>query len=70
MLPIVETCMGDAVAVSTTNWHLLSPSTRVKSCVAVAADLHTPLKEFRVERRDEALCAGVGERGLAGQVFR
>lgn len=70
MLRIVETCVGDAVAVSTTDWHLLSPSTRVTSCAAVAADCHTPLEEFRVERRDEAVCAGVGERGLAGHVFR
>ena len=61
MLPVVETCVGDAVAVSPTNWHLLSPSARVKSCAAVAADLHTPLKEFRVERKHEAFCASVGE---------
>ena len=57
---------GDAVAVSATNWHLLSPSTRVKSCAAVAAWPSHPPKEFRVQSRDEALCAP-GK--LAGQVF-
>ena len=42
-------------------------STRIKSCAATAADLQQPLKKFRVESRNEALCAS-GK--LAGQVFR
>ena len=32
---------------STTNWHLPSPSTGVKSCDAAAADLQHPMKEAR-----------------------
>jgi len=43
------------------------PSTRIKSGVAAAVDLQHPLKDFRVESRNEVLCAP-GK--LAGQVFR
>ena len=43
---------------STTNWHL--PSTRIKSCAVTAADLQHTLKGFRVESRNEVLCAGGG----------
>ena len=32
-------------------------SIRIKSCAAVATDLQHPLKEFRVESGNEALCA-------------
>ena len=32
---------------STTNWHLPSPSTGVKSCDAAAAELQHPMKEAR-----------------------
>ena len=42
---------------STTNWHLPSVSTRIKSCAAAAADFQDPLKWVRVENRNEALCA-------------
>jgi len=35
---------------------LPSTSTRIKSCVAAAANLQHPLKEFRVESRNEAFC--------------
>ena len=49
------------------NWHLPSASIRIKSWATAAADLHHPLKEFRVEVRSEALCA-LGK--LAKQVFR
>ena len=56
---------------STTNWHLPwclpSTSTKIKSYVTAAADLQQLLKEFRVESRNEALCAP-GK--LAGQVLR
>ena len=49
--------------------HQLLPSTssRIKSCAATAAEFQHPLKEFRVESRNEAFCAP-GK--LAGQVFR
>ena len=40
---------------------------RIKSCAAAAADLQHPPKEFRVESRNEVLCA-LGK--LAGQVLR
>ena len=46
---------------------LPSTSTRIKSCAAAAADLQHPLKKFRLENRNEVLCAP-GK--LAGQVFR
>ena len=36
---------------------LPSTFTRIKSCAAIAADLQYPLKEFRVERSNEAFCA-------------
>jgi len=36
---------------------LPSTSARIKSCAAAAADLYHSLKEFRVESRNEALCA-------------
>ena len=54
---------------STTNRRLpWSPtSTKIKLCATAAAELQHPLKEFRVESRNEALCA---PRRLAGQVFR
>ena len=35
---------------------LPSISTRIKSCIPAAADLQHPLKEFRVESRNKALC--------------
>jgi len=46
---------------------LPSTSTRIKSCAAAAADLQHPLKEPRMESRNEALSA---PQNLAGQVFR
>ena len=46
---------------------LPSSSSRIKSCAATAADFQHPLKEFRVESKNEALCVP-GK--LAGQVFR
>ena len=42
---------------STTNWHLPSISTRIKSCAAATADLRHSPKELRMESRNEALCA-------------
>ena len=54
------------MSASTTNRHLPGTSMRIKSCAATAADLQHPLKEFRVEGRNEAFCA---PRKLAGQVF-
>ena len=45
---------------STTNWHcsgcLSSACTRITSCAMAAAFLQHPLKEFRVESRNEVLC--------------
>ena len=45
---------------STTNWHchgcLSSASTRITSCAMAAAFLQHPLKEFRVESKNEVLC--------------
>ena len=38
-------------------WHLPSTSTRIKSCVAAAADFQHPLKGVQVESKNEALCA-------------
>ena len=56
--------------VSTTNvhlpWVLPSASKRIKSGSLEAADLQHPPERFRVESRNEALCA---PRKLAGQVF-
>ena len=43
------------------------PSTRIKSGADAAANLQNPLKEFKVESRNEALRAP-GK--LSGQVFR
>ena len=37
---------------------LPSTSTRIKLCSATAAEVQHPLKEFRVESRNEAFCAG------------
>lgn len=42
-------------------------STKIKLCAAAAAELQHPLKEFRAESGNEALCTP-GK--LAGQVFR
>ena len=53
----IGTCLG----------HLPSTSTRIKSCAAVAAHLQHPLKESRMESRNEALCV-LGK--LAGQVLK
>ena len=49
------------------SWCLPSTSSRIRSCTTVAADLRHPLKGFRAESRNEALCAP-GK--LAGWVFR
>ena len=62
------------IHVPTTNWHspgcLPSASIRIKSCDASAADLQHPKKEFRVESRNEAVCAQ-GKAGRAGlQIVR
>ena len=43
---------------STTNWHLPSPSTRIKSCAAADADFQHLWKEYRVESRNETLYSG------------
>ena len=51
--------------VGTCRGHLPSTSTRIKSCTAAAADRQHPLKECRVESRNEALCA-LGKTGLTG----
>ena len=37
----------------------------IKSCAAAAADPQQPLKEFRMENRNEALCT-LGETGRTG----
>ena len=55
--PQIGTCHG----------HLLSTCTRIKSWATAAVDLHHPLKELRVESRNEALYV---PRKLAGQAFR
>ena len=61
-----------AFSLSTTNWHLPSTSTRIKSCAAAATDLQYPWKEFKVESRNEALCAWekIGRTGLQIHIFR
>ena len=46
--------------VSTTDWHLPSTSTMIKSCAAAAADFQHPRTECRMDSRNEALCAGTG----------
>ena len=43
---------------STTNWHLPSTSTRIKSCAAAGADFQHPLKGVQSGDRNEALSAG------------
>ena len=54
----------------TTNWHLPSTSTRIKSWAAAAADRQHARKEFRVEIRNEALGA-LGKTGKTGlQIVR
>ena len=40
------------------NWHLPSTSPRTESCGAAAGTFNTPLKEFRVESRNEASVLG------------
>ena len=52
---------------STTNWHLPSIPTRIKSCAAATADLQLSLKELRMESRYEAFCTLAK---LSGQVLR
>ena len=42
---------------STVDGHLPSTSTRLSSRATTAADFQLPRKEFRVESRNEALCA-------------
>ena len=37
--------MLSMLQLSTTDWHLLSTSTMIKSCAAVTADFQQPLKE-------------------------
>ena len=54
--PASTTALG-SLQIGTCHGCLPSISTRIKSCAAAAADLHHPLKEFRVESRNEALCA-------------
>ena len=48
---------------------LPSTSARIKPRATAAADLQHPLKEFRVESRNEALCAP-GKTGKAGPLIR
>ena len=61
---------GDLVSrttiLSTANWHLPFTSARIKSCAAAADDLQHPLKDFRVESRNEASVLGgkIGRTGL------
>ena len=61
-----------AFSLSTANWHLPSTSTRIKSCAAAATDLQYPWKEFRVDSRNEVLCAWekIGRTGLQIHIFR
>lgn len=57
---------------STTNWHLPSTSTGIKSRAAIAAHFQYTLKEFRVEIRHEALCdiSKTGKIYLQIDIFR
>ena len=58
--------------VSTINWHLPSTSIRTDSGATAAADFNTPWKKFRVESRNETLCAlgKTGRMGLQIGIFR
>lgn len=51
--------------VLTAKWHSPSTSVRIKSHVPAAADLQHPLKELRVQSRNEAPCAQ-GKTGSTG----
>ena len=56
--------------VSTTSWHLLSTSTRINSYATAAADLQHPMKEFRVEIRNRALCTQGKTGRIGSQIVR
>ena len=62
----------ERLIMSTTNWHLPSTSTRIKSYAGIAADFQQPLKGVRVKCRNEAFCAlgKTGRTGLQIDIFR
>ena len=54
----------------TTNWHVPSTSTRIKSWAAAAADFQHPLKRAQAENRYDPLCV-LGKTGRTGlQIVR
>ena len=60
-----NTMMGPCQLTGICHGCLPSTSTKIKPCAAAAADLQHPLKEFRVESRNVALCSGkTGRAGL------
>ena len=61
-----EDSVNRATILSTANWQLPFTSARIKSCAAAAGDLQHPLKDFRVNSRNEASVLGgkIGRTGL------